>query len=92
VFVPVDLISLLNRQLPKQHGLPGSVVRLLKVAQTNTNESTTLFLTKINPVAQLQGDLRQFFGGRRRTSCRMAASENLELAGLQLEDNRACRS
>jgi hypothetical protein len=61
-----------------------------KVAQANTNEPIVLLRTAINPLSELQGDVSQFFGGGGWEAWRMAAGENLELACLQLEDNRAC--
>ena len=70
--------------------LRSSVFGFLKVAQTNANEPIALLRTEINPLSQLQGDVGQFFAGGGWGAWRMAASENLELAGLQLEDNRAC--
>ena len=71
--------------------LRNSVFGFLKVAQTNANEPIALLRTEINPLSQLQDDVRQFFAGGGWGAWRMAASENLELACLQLEDNRACR-
>src|SRR5208283_3912793 len=77
--------------LLKKDGLHRSgVFRFLKVAQTNANQPITLLRTEINPLSQLQGDVSQFFVGGGWGAWRMAASENLELARLQLEDNRAC--
>ena len=70
--------------------LRSSVFGFPKVAQTNANEPIALLRTEINPLAQLQGDVRQFFAGGGWGAWRMAASENLELTCLQLEDNRAC--
>ena len=70
-------------------GLGNPLFRFPKVAQANTNKSIALLRTEINPLSQLQGDVSQFFLGRGWGAWRMAASENLELACLQLEDNRA---
>src|SRR6516164_2259289 len=61
-----------------------------KVAQTNADEPVALLRTEINPFSQLQGDVSQFFAGGGWRVGRLAASENLELACLQLEDYRAC--
>src|SRR5208337_558448 len=72
-------------------GLHRSVFRFLKVAQTNANQPITLLPTEINPFSQLQGDVRQLFAGGGWGAWRMAASENLELACFQLQNNRACR-
>ena len=76
--------------LLEQDRLRSSVFGFLKVAQTNANKPIALLRTKINPLSQLQGDVRQFFAGGGWGAWRMAASENLELACLQLEDNCAC--
>ena len=70
--------------------LCSSVFGFLKVAQSNANKPKALLRTKIDPFSKLQDNISQFFARRGwRTWC-LAASENLELAGLQLEDNRAC--
>ena len=66
-----------------------SVFGFLKVAQTNANKPIALLRTKINPLPQLQGDVRQLLAGGRWELWRMATSDELELARLQLEDNRA---
>lgn len=77
--------------LLEQDPLRSSVFGSLKVAQTNANKPITLLRTKINPLSQLQGDARQLpAGGGWGVWC-MAANNDLELAGLQLKDNRACR-
>ena len=75
--------------LLEKDGLHRSVFRFLKVTQTNANQPITLLRTEINPLSQLQGDVRQFFAGGGWEAWRMAARENLELACLQLED-RPC--
>jgi hypothetical protein len=49
--------------LPEKDWLCSSVVRLAKVAQSNADEPTALLRSKINPLAQLQGDIHQFFAG-----------------------------
>ena len=70
--------------------LCSGVFGFLKVAQTNANKPIALLRTEINSLSQLQDDVRQFFAGGGWGAQRVAASENLELACLQLEDNRAC--
>ena len=71
--------------------LRSSVFGFPKVAQTNADEPITLPRTEINPLTELQGDVGQFAAGGRWGAWRMAPSENLEFACLQLEDYRACR-
>ena len=43
--------------------LCSSVFGFLKVAQTNANKPIALLRTKINPLSQLQGDVRQLVKG-----------------------------
>jgi len=74
----------------EKNRLRNSVFGFPKVAQANANEPIALLQTEIDPLSQLQGDVSQFFAGGGWEAWRMAASENLELACLQLEDNRAC--
>jgi hypothetical protein len=62
--------------------LRSSTFRLLEVAQANAYEPIALLRTEIDPLSQLQGDVRQFFAGGRWGAWRMAASENFELACL----------
>ena len=65
------------------------VLSVMGLAQTNANKPIALLRTKINPLPQLQGDVRQLLAGGRWELWRMATSDDLELARLQLEDNRA---
>ena len=71
--------------------LRGCVFGFLKVTQANANEPKALPQTEINPISELQGNVSQFFAGGGWGVWRMAAGENLELACLQLQDNRARR-
>ena len=88
--MPVPRKAILFVLLEKNR-LGSSVSGFLKVAQTNANEPIELLRTKINPLSQLQGDVCQFLAGGGRGVWCMASSEDLEIAGLQLEHNRASR-
>ena len=86
---PVPWAEILFVLLEKDR-LRGSIFGFLKVAQTNANKPIALLRTKINPFSQLQGEVCQLFAGGGWGVWRMASSDDLELACLQLEDNRAC--
>jgi hypothetical protein len=61
---------------------------VLKVAQADTHQAIAFFRTKIHAFPQLHSDLCQFFRGRWWSTRSVAASQDLELAGLQLENYR----
>ena len=87
--MPVPREAILFVLLEKDR-LCSSVFGFLKVAQTNANKPIALLRTKVNPLSQLQGDVCQLLAGGGWEVWRMASSDDLELACLQLEDNRAC--
>ena len=87
--MPVPREAILFVLLEKDR-LCSGVFGFLKVAQTNANKPIALLRTKINPLSQLQGDVCQLLAGGGWGVWCMASSDDLELACLQLEDNRAC--
>jgi hypothetical protein len=63
----------------------GEIFWLEEVAEAHTNETKPPLWSQSNPFAQEKGDDRQFFAGRRRRRWGVAARENLELTGFELE-------
>src|SRR5436305_704262 len=55
---------------------------LFEVAQANAYEPIALLRPQRHSVSQRQSDVRQFFAGRGRSTWRMAAGKDLELACL----------
>src|SRR5438874_901105 len=73
----------------KKNCLSGRILRVEKVAQPDANQAKPLLWPEADAFPQRQGDIRQFLARRRwRTWC-VAASENLEFAGLQFQYNRS---
>lgn len=52
--------------LLKQGWLGRCIVRVAKIAQTNTNQAKALLRIKAHPIAQGRGDVGQLLTGRRR--------------------------
>ena len=54
----------------------------MKVAQANANEAEPLLRAHADTFPEEEGDIRQLLARRRWSNRRVAASENLEFAGL----------
>ena len=72
--MPVPREAILFVLLEKDR-LCSSVFGFLKVAQTNANKPIALLRTEIDPLSQLQGDVRQLFAGGGWGARRMASSD-----------------
>src|SRR5215831_522270 len=69
----------------KKSRLSGGILRIAKVRETHADQTKSLLRAKADTLAQCQRNVRQFLAGSRRSRGCMAASENLELAGFQLQ-------
>src|SRR6266496_3303985 len=74
----------------KQAGLCFGVYGLVEIAQADTHQAKTLFGTKIEFVSQVKSDSRQLVTSGWRNGGSMAAGEDFEIAGLELENYRPC--
>src|SRR5436190_1923489 len=77
-------------RLVEKSGLNCRIFWIAKVAQTNAYKAKSLFWIQGHTLPQGHGDVRELLAGRRRRTWCVAASESLELAGLQFEDYSAC--
>src|SRR5579883_3169109 len=72
----------------EQIGLRGTFLPVMKVGQPHPNQPVALRGTNVHSFPKAQSDVRQLLtGGGRRVRC-LAASQDLELAGLQLQNYR----
>src|SRR5258706_272563 len=78
--------------LGKKSRLRERILRVAKVAQADANQAKPLLPAEADAFQQRQGDIRQFLARRRWRTWRVAASENLEVAGLQFQHDGACDS
>src|SRR5581483_408249 len=72
----------------EKHRLCQTLFWFGKVAQPHADEPVLLLRREIDVFSQLQHYGRQLLARRRRRCRRMAASENFEVAGLQLQNYR----
>jgi len=86
----MDFPYSLSAGSPEEGRLRRVISGFLEIAQADTNESKPLLGAQVYSLAQYKSDVGQFLATRGRRSRCMAASENLELAGLDFEDYCAC--
>ena len=83
----IDVVSL------KKSWLRRRPLCISKIAEAHVHQPVALLGAEIYSVSQLQDYLRQFITGSRRMVRRVAACEDLEFFGLQLETTvRGCRA
>jgi hypothetical protein len=73
----------------KKDRLGGSILWLAEIAQADANQAKPVLRPEADAFPKRQGDIRQFLARRRWRAWRVAASENLEFAGLQFQYNGA---
>ena len=73
----------------EQGGLRGRFPGFAEVTQPHTDQAETLLWIQVHSLAQGEGDGHQLFTGCGRSDGCMAASEDIELTGLELEHHRA---
>jgi hypothetical protein len=78
--------------LDKKGRLSGRILRVAKVAQADANQAEPPLRAEADTFAERQGNVRQLLARGRRRTWRVAASENLEFAGLQFQYNGASDS
>jgi hypothetical protein len=77
----IDVVSL------KKIWLRRRLLCISKIAEAHAHQPVALLGAEIYSVSQLQGYFRQFITGSRRMVRRVAACEDLEFFGLQLEND-----
>src|SRR5882762_4062906 len=75
--------------LGKKSRLRGRILRVAKVGQANANKAEPLLRAQADAFPEGEGNIRQLLARSRWSNWRVAAGENLELAGFQFQYNSA---
>jgi len=75
--------------LSKKSRLRGRILRVVKIAWADADKAKPLLRPEADAFPQRQGDIRQLLARSRWRPWGVAASENLEFAGLQFQYNGA---